>query len=123
MELVKMVYQATQSLPKYELYVLSSQMRRSAISIPSNIAEGYKRRNRREYIQFLSIANASAAELETQVIISREIYPTVDLSQADRLVEEVQKMLYAIILKLQDTSRLHPIPSTLYPSQYAQKTD
>ena len=62
-ELVKEVYKATDKLPKAELYALTSQMRRAAVSIPSNIAEGYKRRNRGEYLQFLGIADASAAEL------------------------------------------------------------
>ena len=73
-ELVKEIYQVTNQLPKPELYGLSSQMRRAAVSIASNIAEGYKRKNRGEYLQFLNIANASTAELETQIIIVKEIY-------------------------------------------------
>ncbi len=64
-DLVKEIYKITNKFPKEEIYVLVSQMRRAAISIPSNIAEGYKRKNLKEYIQFLSIAEASAAELET----------------------------------------------------------
>ncbi|MFA4827500.1 MAG: four helix bundle protein, partial [Candidatus Shapirobacteria bacterium] len=77
-----------------------SQMRRAAVSIPSNIAEGYKRRNLGEYIQFLSIADASAAELETQAIIAKELYSNVDLALAEPLLEEVQKMLIVMIKKL-----------------------
>ena len=67
-----------------------------------NIAEGYKRKNLGEYIQFLSIADASAAELETQIIIVKEIYPNIDCSQAEFLLEEIQKMLSVIIRKLKD---------------------
>ena len=72
-ELVKEIYKVTEKFPKSELYGLVSQMRRSAISIPSNIAEGYKRKNLDEYVQFLSITDASAAELETQIIISKNL--------------------------------------------------
>jgi len=99
-ELVKEVYKVTEQLPKSELYGLVSQMRRAAVSIPSNIAEGYKRRNLGEYIQFLSIADASAAELETQAIIAKELYSNVDLAHVGPLLEEVQKMLIVMIKKL-----------------------
>ena len=63
----------TKKYPKEELYSLTSQMRRSAISIPSNIAEGFRRFYNKEYKQFLYIALGSCAELETQVIISKEL--------------------------------------------------
>ena len=99
-ELVKEVYRITDQLPKTEMYGLVSQMRRAAVSIPSNIAEGYKRRNLGEYIQFLSIADASAAELETQIIISKDIYSEIDFSKAVSTLEEVQKMLVTMIKKL-----------------------
>lgn len=99
-ELVKEIYMATNQLPQQELYGLISQMRRAAISIPSNIAEGYKRKNLGEYIQFLSIADASAAELETQIIICRELYAGIDFNKAAALLEEAQKMLSVIIKKL-----------------------
>ncbi len=122
-ELVKEVYQATESFPKSELYGIVSQMRRSSVSIPSNIAEGYKRKNRKEYIQFLSIADGSSAELETQTIISKMIYPKIDLSKVESLTTEIQKMLCGLLRKL----KVSPLPSTLYPSQYphshAQKTN
>ena len=100
LELVKEVYQATEQLPRSELYGLTSQIRRAAVSIPSNIAEGYKRKNLGEYVQFLSIADASAAELETQLIISKGLYPQIDFLKAETLLAEVQKMLYSIIRKL-----------------------
>lgn len=98
--LVKEIYSVAEKMPKSELYCLSLQMRRSAISIPSNIAEGYKRKNLGEYLQFLCIADASAAELETQIIIAKELYPKIDFSKAESLLNEVQKMLITIIKKL-----------------------
>lgn len=99
-ELVKEVYKLTDNFPKSELYGLVSQMRRCAVSVPSNIAEGYKRRNLGEYIQFLSVADASAAELETQIIIAKELYSKLDFGRAESLLEEVQKMLITMIKKL-----------------------
>src|SRR3989344_1481591 len=99
-ELVKEIYRLTEEFPKSELFGLVSQMRRSAVSIPSNIAEGYKRKNLGEYIQFLSIADGSAAELETQIIISKALYKSIDSSKAEALIEEVQKMLVVMIRKL-----------------------
>lgn len=99
-ELVKIVYILTKQLPKEEVYGLSSQMRRCAVSIPSNIAEGQKRNSVSEYIQFLYIANSSAAELETQLIIIKEVYSNLDTSQCDQLLEEVQKMTAVLIGKL-----------------------
>lgn len=98
--LVKEVYVLTAALPREELYGLTSQVRRSAISIPSNIAEGYRRQGRNEYLHFLSIANASAAELETQLILVQELYPTAVCIQCLKLLEEVQKMLMSMIRKL-----------------------
>ena len=71
--LVKDIYMLTETLPATEKFALSSQMQRSAISIPSNIAEGAARRYIKEYIQFLYISLGSLSELETQVIIALEI--------------------------------------------------
>ncbi len=99
-QLVKSIYRITEHFPKSELYGLSSQMRRAAISIPSNIAEGYKRKGRAEFIQFLSIAGGSAAELETQLIISKELYPAFTDETSGQLLEEVQKILAVFIQKL-----------------------
>ena len=114
MELVKEIYKSTDFLPKSEMYTLSSQMRRAAISIPSNIAESYRRKNRKEYIQFLSIADGSAAELETQLILAKEIYLTIDFSKGERLILEVQKMLGSLLIKL----KMQSAPYTLHPTPY-----
>src|SRR4051812_11009457 len=67
------VYSVTNKFPKEEMYGLTSQMRRCAVSIPSNIAEGFKRFHPKEYKQFLHIALGSAAELETQAVIAHEL--------------------------------------------------
>ncbi|MCK5096162.1 MAG: four helix bundle protein [Candidatus Pacebacteria bacterium] len=99
-ELVKEVYQETANLPQSEIYGLTSQMRRCAVSIPSNIAEGKKRGTRKDYVHFLRIANGSAAELETQSIITKEIYK-LNTSEIDSKLEEVQKMLSVMIKKLE----------------------
>lgn len=67
------VYKITKTFPRDELYGLSSQIRRSSVSIPSNIAEGFRRRYAKEHKQFLSVALGSCAELETQIIIAKEL--------------------------------------------------
>ena len=101
-DLVDEVYTITGKFPKSEIYGLSSQMQRAGVSVPSSIAEGYNRNHRLEFIQFLGIANASAAELETQLIIARKQYGYIDYATAESLLIEVQKMLYVIIKKLKD---------------------
>lgn len=100
-ELVKSIYISTEGFPKSEWYGLKTQMRRASISIPSNIAEGYKRRTRGEYVQFLGIADASAAELETQIIVSKNVYSDLDFHEAESLLVEVQKMLTVLRRKLE----------------------
>lgn len=108
-ELVDEIYRITQYLPGAEKFGLVSQMRRCAISIPSNIAEGYKRRKRGEYLHFLGIAEASSAELETQHIICKTNYSGLDYEKAESLLTEVQKMLYVLIQKLSEkTTTLRP---------------
>jgi len=71
--LVKDIYKITASFPKDEIYALTSQMRRAAVSIPSNIAEGATRTGDKEFLQFLSISRGSLSELETQLIIAKEL--------------------------------------------------
>lgn len=100
-ELVKEVYKLTSEFPRNEVYGLSSQMQRAAISIPSNIAEGYSRKNPKEYIQFLHIGYGSSAELETQLIIARELYKNIDYKNIESLLQEILKMMNTMISKLE----------------------
>ena len=101
-DLSLLVYRITKTFPKEEIYGLTSQMRRCAISIPSNIAEGYCRQRKLEYIQFLQISFASGAELETQLLIERELkyLSDRDFTKANSLLDEVMKMLNSLISKL-----------------------
>lgn len=99
-ELVEEIYEVTKNFPREELYGLTDQMRRAAVAIPSNIAEGKKRGTRKDFTQFLRIADGSAAELETQMIIAQKLYPKADFSRAQALLPEVQKMLIVMIKKL-----------------------
>lgn len=80
MTLAEKIYRLTANFPKEEIYGLTSQIRRSAVSIPSNIAEGSARNSTKEFIQFLYIALGSAAELETQLILSNNLGFLTDLS-------------------------------------------
>jgi len=98
-ELSTLTYKVTNKFPKTETYGLVSQIRRSAVAIPSNIAEGYLRGYTKEYIQFLRIAYSSGAELETQLVISLNIqYLEVsDYDNLNLLLEEVMKMLNKLI--------------------------
>ena len=98
-ELVKEIYRITEMLPKSEIYALISQMRRAAISVSSNIAEGYGRRSLKEYVQFYSIAYGSALELETQLLISKELQfiTEKDFVRCENLLIEVLKMLHSML--------------------------
>lgn len=86
-------------------------MKRAAVSIPSNIAEGYRRKGLGEYLQFLHIAVASASEIETQIIIAQKIYHKIDYLKANSLLNEVIKMLSVMIRNLKNPNRqLYPKP-------------
>lgn len=93
--LVIAVYELTEFFPRSEIYGLVSQMRRSAVSIPSNIAEGRRRGSKKDYRQFLIIAYGSGAELETQVEISKRLPFGKNLKffKVDALLDEVMRML------------------------------
>ncbi len=95
--LVLEVYKITRDFPKSETYGLSQQMRRAAVSIPSNIAEGYGRKHKNEYNQFLSIAHGSLLELETQCLLSNDLKYTNECENVNILLKEVGKMLYRMI--------------------------
>ena len=89
-EVVRDIYILTKKFPKEELYGLTSQMRRSAVSVPSNIAEGFRRYHNKEYKQFLYITMGSCAELETQIVISHELNY---LNDTDK-IEIIEKLKY-----------------------------
>jgi four helix bundle protein len=101
-KLVKLVYDLTRSFPGEEKFGLISQMRRSAVSIPSNLAEGQARRTTGEFVQFVSHAEGSLAELDTQFVIAIELeYCTQQEAQASSdLIIELRKMLNSLRRKL-----------------------
>jgi len=103
MELVESVYRVTQSFPKQELYGLTRQLRRASVSIPANIAEGNSREHIKEYLNFLSIAQGSVAELETELEIAGRLgYITPDtldslMSQLASLGRQVRALRVALV--------------------------
>jgi len=108
LELAKDIYEITAKFPPNELYGLVNQMRRSSTSIPCNIAEWNQRNTRKEHINFLYIAKWSAAELETQIILSRELefLPEKEKLALLSKLEEILKMLSALISTLQQKSKV-----------------
>ena len=101
-ELSLEVYRATSNSPKEEVYGLVSQMRRSAVSIPCNIAKGYRRGHRKEYLQFLHIAYGSCGELETLLSLSRNLAFLEEriFAQLYQLQDEVSRLLRGLIFSL-----------------------
>ena len=101
-ELVKDVYALTEKFPKQEIYNLANQMRRSAISIPSNVAEGFRRYYNKEYKQFLYTSLGSCAELETQVTIAKELKYLQEDKEAVLLerLDHICRMVSNLIKKL-----------------------
>ena len=102
MDLVDAIYDITRKLPDEERYALCTQMRRAVVSVPANIAEGYGRMTRGEYVHHLRYANGSLKEVETQLLVAgRQGYITkTDAKPAGSLLQEVGKMLLALIRKL-----------------------
>jgi four helix bundle protein len=101
-KLVTAVYMLTENFPREEVYGLVSQIRRSAVSIPSNIAEGKRRGTQKDYRQFLLIAFGSGSELETQILIAKNLLfvKEQDTKNVDELLDEVMRMLNVLIFKL-----------------------
>lgn len=95
MDIVVEIYKLTECFPKSEIYGLTSQMKRCAVSIPSNIAEGRRRGSRKDYRHFLIIAYGSGAELETQVEIAKRLKfnKNLDFTKVNNLLNEVMRML------------------------------
>jgi four helix bundle protein len=102
MRLTKLVYQLTARFPADERFGLTSQMRRAAVSVPSNIAEGQARQGTREFLQFLSHASGSLAELDTQLLLSVDLGYCLETetNSITGEISEIQKMLAAIRRKL-----------------------
>jgi len=102
-ELVSAVYKITHSFPKEEIYGLTSQIRRCSISIPSNIAEGYGRNSRQDFIRFLRISMGSIFELQTQIIIARNLnfIPIDDFNVLFENIREVERMLSAFMKSIE----------------------
>src|SRR5208282_1403515 len=96
-ELAETVYRVTARFPKSEIFALSSQMRRAAVSIPSNIAEGRSRDSRREFLYFLSVSRGSLAELETQLELAIRLdYTDSDLHSARAQTDTLGKKLNSL---------------------------
>jgi len=98
MELVREIYQTTSAFPKSEEYGLSSQMRRAAVSVPSNLAEGAARKGKNEFKQFLNIAQGSLSELDTQVELAHMLGYTAIERHRELMskMTEISKMLFGL---------------------------
>jgi four helix bundle protein len=101
------IYRITKDYPREEIYGLTSQMRRSAVSIPCDIAEGYRRGHRKEYIQFLYMAHGSCSELETLISLSHDLDLISEqvFQELYGLQEEVSKLLNGLISSLSRSPR------------------
>ncbi|MCD9854098.1 four helix bundle protein [Epilithonimonas sp. JDS] len=104
--LVTEIYRITEKFPSNEIYGLTSQLRRASVSVPSNIAEGNTRRSKADYLQFLRIARGSCSEIETQIIISKNlgfiddtIFETLNFN-----IIEISKMINGLINSLKDAN-------------------
>lgn len=102
MRLVTLIYDLTKTFPEDERFGLTSQMRRCAVSVPSNIAEGWGRMSRKNYLQFLRISRGSLFELETQLLITKELKYSNNSEATESLIVEVSKMLNSLIKKLEE---------------------
>lgn len=100
MKLAEQIYKLTSNLPKSEVYGLSSQAQRSAVSIPSNIAEGFRRSSPLDFIRFLRIAYGSCAELETQVELMASIYNVPEVDEILPLIGETSRMINGMIISI-----------------------
>jgi four helix bundle protein len=111
MRLVLLTYRICSRFPKREIYGLASQIQRAAVSIPANIAEGYGRSHRGDYLRHLSVANGSLKELETEMLVATDLgyVPQEQSRQLLMDADELGRMLRTLIRKLGDRS-LHPTP-------------
>lgn len=96
MDLAREIYTLTEKLPAKEQFSLSDQMRRAAISVPSNIAEGFRRSSKKDYAHFVSMAHGSLSELETQILLARSIYTRLSCQKALELCNDVGRLLFGL---------------------------
>lgn len=101
-DFVTEIYKFTDSFPKDEIFGLKSQIRRASVSIPSNIAEGNSRRSKPDYVQFLKISRGSCAEVEIQLIISKNLHflDEINYLKLNQDIIEISKMLNGLINSL-----------------------
>ena len=104
MDLVAGVYRVTERLPATERFGLCQQLRRAAVSIPSNIAEGAGRHSDKEFIRFLNIANGSLLEVETQLLIALQLKYIEEISELQNRIDKIFAMLSSLKRKLNTTS-------------------
>jgi four helix bundle protein len=95
--LVKAIYRLTQGFPQSELYALTSQMRRAAVSVPANIAEGMGRNSTRELLQFLTIARGSLSELDTYLVLARELGYSKETDDIETTIDRVFGLIGGLI--------------------------
>ena len=101
MELTQKTYELTKTFPSEEIYGLTSQIRRSSVSIPSNITEGYGRNSNKNFVHYLNISKGSLFELETQLLIAKNLgYIQTIIEDVFLLIEEVGKMINSFIRKI-----------------------
>ncbi len=99
MDFVTQIYRATESFPREEKYSLTDQMRRAAVSIPSNIAEGAARQTKKEFVNYLHMAQGSLSELDTQLEVARRLQflSENDWGKLDTVIQRIDKMLTGLI--------------------------
>lgn len=95
--LVKVIYRLTEAFPQSELYALTSQMRRAAVSVPANIAEGLGRNSAKELLRYLAIARGSLSELDTYLVLTRELGYASSTEQADVQIDRVFGLVGGLI--------------------------
>jgi len=120
-DFVSRIYKVTETFPDNEKFGLISQIRRAAISIPSNIAEGAGRNSPKEFIQFLGVAQGSIAELETQLIIARNLnYIDKDYDEVMQELDGISKMIVGLIKSIRSRKSDNPSPFTHHYSPFTR---
>jgi four helix bundle protein len=102
-ELTRQVYRLSKKFPKEETYALTSQLQRAAVSVPANIAEGYERNHRKEYLQYLYIAKGSLGEVETYLLLSKDLgyLPEKEYEAINQIREETGRIIKGLIKALE----------------------